>query len=114
MRKLTYIFCVVVFFSGCAGTLIDLKSPMTEISSHHETKVALYFESFNFLVGSRVVSNFYKAKARETKNYIRDVFSQVFSEVKIVSSLAEVEKTKSAILSIISGIGISTYDKLSE
>ncbi len=72
MRKLAYIFCVVVFFSGCAGTLIDLKSPMTEISSHHETKVALYFESFNFTVGSRVVSNIYKAKTRETKNYIRD------------------------------------------
>ena len=101
MRKLVCIFGIALFLFGCAGTPINLKNPMTEISGHHETKAALYFESFNFTVGSRVVSNIYKAKTRETKNYIRDVFSQVFSEVKIVSSLAEVEKTKSSLIVLV-------------
>jgi S1-C subfamily serine protease len=107
MKKLTYIFCVVVFFSGCAGTLIDLKSPMTEISSHHETKAALYFKSFDDSPYKAFFRLHYGLHTRLLKSYALDIFSQVFSEVKIVSSLREVEETNSSIIISIefSGLG---------
>ncbi len=75
VNRYIVIISMALIISGCAAPLVKLKPSMTEIPRPHVIKVALYFESFNFTVGSRVVSNIYKAKTREVKNYIRDVFS---------------------------------------
>jgi len=87
--------------SGCGAPLIKLESSMVGIPSPHKTKVALYFESYQYNVPAGGIwfdPNLYREKVRRSKDYVQDVFSQVFSEIEIVSSLREVEKTQSSLI----------------
>jgi S1-C subfamily serine protease len=107
MKKLTLglLILTMLFFLGCAGKTINLKSSMVGIPSPYKTKVALYFESYQYGVvpagGILFDPNLFRERARRSKNYVQDVFSQVFSEVEIVSSLREVEKTQSSLIVLV-------------
>jgi S1-C subfamily serine protease len=94
VKILGLLILIVLFSFGCAGKTIDLKSSMVGIPDQYETKAALYFKSFQFDSPIRNI----KEQTSLSKNYVQDIFSQVFSEVEIVSSLREVEKTASSII----------------
>ena len=89
---------------GCGAPLIKLESSMVGIPSPHKTKVALYFESYQYNVPAGGIwfdPNLYREKVRRSKDYVQDVFSQVFSEIEIVFNLKEVEKTQASLIVLV-------------
>ena len=69
--------------SGCGAPPIKLESSMVGIPNPHKTKVALYFESYQFLGvthgGIWFDPNLFRERLGRSKDYVQDVFSQVFS-----------------------------------
>ena len=77
---------------GCGAPLIKLESSMVGIPNPHKTKVALYFESYQFLGATHggiwFDPNLFRERLGRSKDYVQDVFSQVFSEIEIVSPIS--------------------------
>ena len=102
LKTLGLLILIVLLSFGCAGKTVDLKSSMVGIPDQYETKAALYFKSFQY--ESRLL--YLKEETSMSKVYVQDIFSQIFSEVEVVSSLREIEKTKSSIIVTVEYDGI--------
>jgi S1-C subfamily serine protease len=86
-----------LFSFGCAGTTVNLKTPMEGFSGPYEAKAVLYFKSFQYS-GMHPSPEFLRQNTKISESYALDIFSQIFSEVKIVSNLREVAGTNSSII----------------
>lgn len=91
--------CFAFFFvTGCAASRINLNKQVLGVSTELPCKAAIYIDNFR----AQQIFSGIKSSRDYYRDFIEEIFGELFSEVVIVNNLSDIESTKSSIVISIS------------